>query len=336
MITYIAGSSPASSSAYDGIAANAGAEPTRAAPSAIPSVRRTVYLDYIRFDTTRRLAPGTADRFKITKGTTHDLAWAQYTNGKLAATPLTGSCTLKLPGKDDSTTTTDPVPPANCPVSKRDSTTDSSRQQDCSPGITTKCYDAVEGLYKNSLCSAHANSACGQWVQKIGGSEYYANGCILQKYCGTVGDYKDNYGTNYRCPDKTTPPPVVDPEPENPSGRQGTKCSLAEEVNSAKPTRVKECSTFVYCTSRTTGLADNTICPDNERCGRYIWKSRDNNPLAYLDACILRRYCGIRGAELSSGAAGGTYSYTSDFECPDLAVTPDECQNGQIKVGNEC
>lgn len=235
MITYIAGATAAASSAYDGVAASAGAKPTPANPSAIPDVKRSVYLDYIRFDTTRKLAPGTAGRFKITKGSTHDMFWYQYTSSNFAATPETGSCTLKLPGQPEATDTAAPdtgAANANCPVSKRDSTTDPSRQQDCSPGITTKCYDAVEGLYKNSLCSAHANSACGQWVQKIGGSEYYAGGCILLKYCGTVGDFKDNKGTNYRCPDKTTPPPVVVPVTENPSGREGTKCSAAEEDNS--------------------------------------------------------------------------------------------------------
>jgi len=89
-----------------------------------------------------------------------------------------------------------------------------------------------------------------------------------------------------------------------------------------------------------TGLPDNSICPAAEKCGRYIWKSSSNNPLAYLDACILQKYCGINGAELTSGAAGGTYTYSTDFTCPDTsgstAPAAPECFNGQVLVGNDC
>jgi hypothetical protein len=239
LITFNAENTAAESSAKDGRANTNGAEPVYANPSAIPNVKITEYTDYIRFDTNRRLAPGTANAFKITKGTTHDMAWAQYADGDFDGNAETGPCTLKLPGEDDGSTggDTGPTDPTGgdtgtpgCPVSKRDSTTDLKRQQDCSPGITTKCYDAAAGLYKNSKCSQWPGSACGQWVQRIGGSEYYANGCILVQYCGTTGDYKDNR-TRYRCPDKTTiVPPVVDPVgpgTDPTPGRQGTKCTLA-------------------------------------------------------------------------------------------------------------
>jgi hypothetical protein len=120
---------------------------------------------------------------------------------------------MKLPGEEEPDTTpvtptpTDPVTPEdpNCPSYKRDSTTDPKRQQDCSPAIATRCYDNSAGLYRNSRCPA--GSACGQWTQTIGGSAYYINGCILNQYCDTNGDYNTDLNVEFKCPD---PNPRID------------------------------------------------------------------------------------------------------------------------------
>jgi len=97
LITFQAKTPVGISTAKDGRATAAGAAPTAAAPSAIPNVQVTEDGEYVRFDTTRKLAPGTAGRYKLTKGSTHDMAWGQYaTNFALTAE---GTCTLKLPGK---------------------------------------------------------------------------------------------------------------------------------------------------------------------------------------------------------------------------------------------
>jgi hypothetical protein len=62
------------------------------------------------------------------------------------------------------------------------------------------------------------------------------------------------------------------------------------------------------------------MCPANEKCGKYIYKGANNNALAYLEACVLEKYCGIKGAELGSGPYGGRYYYLTDFDCPDSAT----------------
>jgi hypothetical protein len=150
---------------------------------------------------------------------------------------------MKLPGEEEPDTEVvapavipDPVAPEdpNCPRSKRDSTVDPKRQQDCSPAIATRCYDNSAGLYRNSRCPA--GSACGQWTQTIGGSAYYINGCVLIQYCNTNGDYNTDLNVEFKCPDPNPPTPaptsdvpttVPDATDETPTAPEGTKCTLA-------------------------------------------------------------------------------------------------------------
>lgn len=149
---------------------------------------------------------------------------------------------MKLPGEEEpeaevvAPVIPDPVAPEdpNCPRSKRDSTVDPKRQQDCSPAIATRCYDNSAGLYRNSRCPA--GSACGQWTQTIGGSAYYINGCILIEYCDTNGDYNTDLNVEFKCPDPNPPTPaptsdvpavVEETTDVTPTAPEGTKCTLA-------------------------------------------------------------------------------------------------------------
>jgi len=87
--------------AKDSTLSAVGEEPTPAASSAIEGLVKEDEGDYIRFDMNRRLAPGTAGHFAITKGTTHDMAWGQYASSDFARLSGQGTCTLKLPGEED-------------------------------------------------------------------------------------------------------------------------------------------------------------------------------------------------------------------------------------------
>jgi len=166
LIVFNAKTTAAASTATDSRAKLAGAAPAPETPSAITAPTKTDEGQYIRFDTTRTLAPGSG-HFAITKGTTHEMGWGQYITGDLASSPVKGKCSLKLPGvKETPKTPTSPTGPASCPTSKRDSTTDVKRQQDCSPSFAKKCYDVDAGRYKNSNCPA--GSSCGQWISTIG------------------------------------------------------------------------------------------------------------------------------------------------------------------------
>jgi hypothetical protein len=78
LLVFHAKSLPADSFATDSRAAATDVAPTVSAAAALTRVSITEEGDYIRFDGTRRLAPGTAAHFRITLGTTHDMAWGQY------------------------------------------------------------------------------------------------------------------------------------------------------------------------------------------------------------------------------------------------------------------
>jgi len=231
LIVFNAKDTAAKSTATDSRATSTGAAPAPESLSAIAAAIKTDEGQYIRFDTTRTLAPGKG-HFAITKGTTHKMYYGQYIAGDLSSVTNTGTCSLKLPGTKDKTPTTPgtPVVPdagtANCPATKRDSTTDAKRQQDCSPSFSKKCYDVDAGQYKNANCPA--GSSCGQWISTIGTERFYENGCILAKYCNTKGDYNQDRNVNFKCPGKdangsapvspvTTPTtPTVKPTPTNP------------------------------------------------------------------------------------------------------------------------
>jgi hypothetical protein len=78
LLVFHAKNLPADSFATDSRAAINDAASTVSVPAALRGVSITEEGDYIRFDGTRRLAPGTAAHFRITLGATHDMAWGQY------------------------------------------------------------------------------------------------------------------------------------------------------------------------------------------------------------------------------------------------------------------
>jgi hypothetical protein len=78
LLVFHAKTAPADSFATDSRAAVGEAAPTVSVPAALRGVSITEEGDYIRFDGTRRLAPGTAAHFRIILGATHDMAWGQW------------------------------------------------------------------------------------------------------------------------------------------------------------------------------------------------------------------------------------------------------------------
>jgi hypothetical protein len=218
LIVFNAKDTAAASTATDSRATSTGAAPAPESPSAIAAATKTDEGQYIRFDTTRTLAPGSG-HFAITKGTTHKMGWGQYIAGNLASVTNTGTCSLKLPGTKEKTPTTPAPGTSSCPAAKRDSTTDAKRQQDCSPSFSKKCYDVDAGQYKNANCPA--GSSCGQWISTIGTERFYENGCILQQYCNTKGDYNQDRNVNFKCPGKDangSAPPTTPTTPTTPTG----------------------------------------------------------------------------------------------------------------------
>lgn len=137
LIVFNAKTTAAASTATDSRATQAGAAPTPETASAITAAVKTEEGNYIRFDTTRTLAPGSG-HFEIKRGETHEAGWGQYNTGNLASLTGQGKCSIKLPGDSTPTGPNDTTPSgpdvtASCPVAKRDSKTDPKRQQDCSP-----------------------------------------------------------------------------------------------------------------------------------------------------------------------------------------------------------
>lgn len=261
------------------------------------------------------------------------MAWGQYRTSDFAAISAQGKCVLNLKDLDAQM----------CPDSKRDSTTNPNRQKDCSPHIQEKCFDVQTGAYANKNCPV--GSHCARWVQVNGGAKFYADGCILPQYCGTRGNYGGSVGVAFDCPDATpnTGTPTTPTGPSTPvdTGRQGTRCTATQENDTSNLLRVNQCSSFDYCTSQATGLGDNSLCTrPNEYCGKYAWKSSSGTTLANLDACILKKYCGLTNVKNPSWNADGTsYEYTTSYSCAGVTTTPVApvvCQNGQVLNGGVC
>lgn len=168
----------------------------------------------------------------------------------------------------------------------------------------------------------------------------------MPQYCGSRGNYRDSFDVGFDCPDQSanpgpvTPTPVTPTQPTTPtSGQEGTRCTATQENDTNDQMRVNKCSTFDYCTSQQTGQGDSSLCRGSEQCGRYAWKSSSGTTLANLDACILKKYCGIQDAKNPSYNADGTqYEYQTSFACAGGAPAPVQqtCQNGQVLTGGVC
>lgn len=298
----------------DSRASTATAVPVDATQTALRNVVQTMENgDYIRFDVTRSLSTGLTDRYVFTKGRAHDMAWGQYRTSDFAAISAQGTCAFNLKDLDGQ---------RSCPASKRDSTTDPKRQEDCSPHIQQKCFDPLTGAYPNKNCPA--GHSCARWVREQQGAKFYADGCVLPQYCGTRGDFGARRDVTFECPDQTpnqgtTPQPTPTPT----TGQQGTRCTAIQENDVNDKMRVNKCSSFDYCTSQQTGRGDSSLCRTNEQCGRYAWKSSSGTTLANLDACILKKYCGIQDAKNPSYNADGTqYEYQTSYQCEGVAAQP--------------
>lgn len=81
-----------------------------------------------------------------------------------------------------------------CSEAEQDNQMNPERVIECSSNET--CYDQLNNLYKNALCT-DSNESCGKW--KVGTTKV-VEGCILTKYCDIKGTYLGSDVT-YECPD---------------------------------------------------------------------------------------------------------------------------------------
>lgn len=330
MIVFTAGTTAAASTVVDSRAPQGGGAPRAQSQSAIQAPTTTeIKGGFIRFDITRRLSPGLADHYDFVKGRTHSLGWGQYRTADFNFLNDKGTCTLSL---SDLT----PVSPAGrCPASKRDSTTDTSRQEDCSPKLSTPCYDS-RGQYANSKCPT--GNSCARWVvTRANGGGFYLDGCLLTQYCGSVGLYKGKQ-VKYECPN---PAGTKDPVgPVVPAGRQGTRCTLQQENDVNNRKRAPTCSSFRACANPRTNEADDSSCEANERCAKYAWKGSSGSVYAYQHACVLKKYCGQQDASLSGWDFDGSrYDYSTVLECragQDIGPVQPTCTGGQVLTNGRC
>lgn len=186
------------------------------------------------------------------------MGWAQYRTADFAASDDQGTCSLSL---SDLAQT-----PSLCPASKRDSRTDPSRQQDCSPKLSQSCYDSTTYRFANSKCPS--GNSCARWIETgANGASFYLDGCLLTQYCGTTGNYKGRT-VQFDCPNPVRPTqPVVKPPVTPPpvtATRQGTRCTLQQEDDINNKKRAPTCSSFRACANPTTYQPDNSSCEANE------------------------------------------------------------------------
>lgn len=325
LIVFTAATTAADSTVVDSRATQNGVRPSAQAQSAIQAPTTTeIKGGFIRFDITRRLSPGLADHYDFVKGRTHSLGWGQYRSGDFTAIADQGTCALSL-----SDVPTDPT--SKCPASKRDSTTDPSRQEDCSPALDTPCYDS-SGQYANSKCPS--GNSCARWVvTRPNGGGFYLDGCLLTQYCGTTGNYRGK-PVKFDCPNQG-------PKPEPAAGRQGTRCTEQQENDASNKKRAPTCSSFRACANRATNEPEDSSCEANERCAKYAWKGSSGAVYAYQHACVLRKYCGLQDASLSGwDFDGARYDYTTALQCaggsePQEPVRP-SCTGGQVYTAGRC
>jgi len=217
-----------------------------------------------------------------------------------------------------------------CPASKRNSLTDPNRQKDCSPQLTTSCYDSTTYQFSNAKCPA--DSSCARWIETgANGGAFYLDGCLLTEYCGSTGNYKGRT-VQFDCPNPRQTP-AGPGTPTGPAGpvdtAQGTRCTLQQENDVSNKKRAATCSSFRACANPTTNLPDNSACAANESCARYAWKGSSGTVYAYQHACVLQKYCGLTDASLSGWDFDGSrYDYSTTLECSGTSTPPTTCTGG--------
>jgi hypothetical protein len=219
LLVFQAGNSNLDSIVEDSRTSNGAQKPVRETSSSIQNMRieEIQQKTYIRFDLTRAFNPNLPLRYNFVKGKTHTIGWRQYRDGSFATGESDrGTCSLSLSHLAHKAGGT-------CPDSKKNSTTDLTRQKDCSPKLNQSCYNANTYQFDNNKCPS--DSSCARWIEtRQDGGSFYLDGCLLTQYCGSTGNLHDRT-VRFECPNpRTVAPPTPAPQPT--SARQGTRCTL--------------------------------------------------------------------------------------------------------------
>lgn len=218
LLLFTAGKTAATSSMEDAVTSNSALRPGAKTTKAIYNlnIKEIQQGRFIRFDLTRALTPGASlpNRYQFVKGKTHTIGFRHYATNNFAATDYGyGTCSLSLSHLKPQQT--------GCSAAKRDSTTDPTRQQDCSPNLQQSCYNANTYHFDNNKCPA--GNSCARWIEtRPGGGSFYLDGCLLTQYCSTTGNYKGKT-VRFDCPNPAATLPL---NPPPTAGPQGTRCTL--------------------------------------------------------------------------------------------------------------